>query len=361
VKRATIATGLTLLALFLGFFLLDPGFWLRYGQSQFGLPIPDAWTERPRRTIDATPVQEPPSPAQEALRAIFQSRGLEALVVDRAGATVFEAYAAPTTRETPRDGGKLTRWLPVLLTGALLADETLPGYDAVLGDWIAGFATAAPQPLRLLDVLTDATGLSQPRMRLAPFAAGTQFVHGSDIAAALEHWPRTGEAGCVREENPVHAQILLRLIETARGEDFASLFARRLWRPLGAGPASFALDRTGGTVLAHCCFAARAIDWVRLAGLPVERGRRGPILLLPAQFLEDMAKPAVDPRFGMGIRRLGIDFPGLPADTITIEGGAGQLLAAIPSRAVAVAVFGMENAEEQEVASLLRAILSALP
>lgn len=355
-KRWGIFLGILCLALPVGLFAGDPAFWIRYAASHLHLDLPDDGLARPRAIVVGVDQPLPASPLAEGanlrLQTLLRSTGMRAAVVLQNGSVVFETYANETMREEPLDGAALTRLLPILMTGALLADGTLPGYDANIGEWLDDFAKPPRDAITIAHLLTMSSGLETPRLKLAPFSSATQFLLGTDIAAALAALPLRDTPGDVRRDNQADPQLLVQLTARARGEDFAALFARRLWSPLGGGEASFALDRRGGTVLGHCCFRARAIDWARLANVFVARGRVGALLIVPAQFLEDMAKPSPDPRFGMGVRRIGEGNAALPPDTIAVDGGTGQFLFAIPSRGLAIAMFGTVIDETAQIALL---------
>lgn len=363
-KRWASIVGVCVLAVIAGLFASAPAFWFRYADAQLHLGLADEIVARPRAALIGVEQASPSAPitATDAarLQALARPQDVKALVILQNGAVVFEAYGDGKSPSETFDGEALTRILPIFLAGALLADGTLPGYDAAIGEWLEDFAKAPRASITLAHLLTMSSGLETPRLKLAPFSSGTQFLLGTDIGAALAVLPLRGTPGAMRRDNPADSQALVQLIERARGEDFATLFARRLWSPIGGGDATFALDRRGGMALGHCCFRARAIDWVRLADLFVTRGRVGALMILPAQFLEDMAKPSADAHFGMGVRRLSEGNPSLPADTIAVEGGGGQWLIAIPSRRLAVARFG-EALSETALVEFLQTVLALVP
>ena len=73
----------------------------------------------------------------------------------------------------------------------------------------------------------------------------------------------------------VDTQLLGMALTRATGSNLADLLARDIWQPIGAErPASWNLDRAGGTEKAFCCVNATARDFARVrpAGGPGIRG-----------------------------------------------------------------------------------------
>jgi CubicO group peptidase (beta-lactamase class C family) len=349
-------------AILVGAVLTDPAFWLRYAGAQLGSTGLASLAAHPAEELG----ENPPAPfpvnetaSRSAIETIAADGQMRALVVLKDGAIVAAHYGRGFTPQTLFDGGALTRLLPTLVAGTLFVDGAFPAYDATVGTWLPGFAEAPRDAISLAHLLTSSSGLAVPHVKIAPYASATQFLLGTDIDAALERLPMVAAPGTLRQENAADAQLLLQTIERARGEDFARLFERRLWAPLGAGEARITRDSGGGRVLGHCCFAARAEDWARLGQLFVDRGRVGPLQLLPAQFLEDIGKPsAPDTAYGMGAERLGARHAGNPADLLGFRGNEGQHLWVSREAGVVIVAF-LAPARDDEAETLLKLIMDA--
>ena len=62
-------------------------------------------------------------------------------------------------------------------------------------------------------------------------------------------------------------------IEAAAHQSYADFLSRRLWSRLYAAPAEVVLPAVGAQVPADCCFEARLLDRMRIAGLLLDDGR----------------------------------------------------------------------------------------
>ena len=61
-------------------------------------------------------------------------------------------------------------------------------------------------------------------------------------------------------------------IELGAHQHYADYLSQRLWAPLNAGPAWIVLPAAGAVAPADCCFEARILDWMRIAGVLVNDG-----------------------------------------------------------------------------------------
>jgi CubicO group peptidase (beta-lactamase class C family) len=86
----------------------------------------------------------------------------------------------------------------------------------------------------------------------------------------------------------------------AGGSPYEELVSRWLSAPLGLSEMQIFVDRPRGSVHANCCLYTRADDWVRLGALLVSETQEP--RLLPASFVEQMARPGADqPNYGLGV------------------------------------------------------------
>jgi CubicO group peptidase (beta-lactamase class C family) len=87
------------------------------------------------------------------------------------------------------------------------------------------------------------------------------------------------EPGTQGEYISLNSQLLGMVLEAAYGKDLVTLFRHRLWEPAGAQfPATWNLDRDGGTAKGFCCLNAAGRDFARLGQLVLDAGTpRSPV------------------------------------------------------------------------------------
>ena len=91
-------------------------------------------------------------------------------------------------------------------------------------------------------------------------------------------------------------------IETGTEQRYELYLSRHLWRPVNAAAAWIALPASGAATPADCCFHARVLDWMRIAGLLVDGGRFEGKQIVPAAWLQRMTQPnAADEDRGFGV------------------------------------------------------------
>lgn len=277
-----------------------------------------------------------PAPEAAALLDLSARPGTLALLAARDGGLLAEHYGAGTGPASLLQGGALTHLLLAPLYGVArqagldLLDQPL---RLLLPDW----AQDPRGDITPRQLLWEVSGLESPAFHpLDPFSARARLAAGPDFARAALDFRATWPPGSHFEVSPANAQLLATVLATARGLPLTELVEKGLWEPLGAGRAQVALDRLGGDMAAHCCFAATARDWLRLARLLAEDGTVGPVRLLPPGFTSEIGRAtAVHPAYG-----LGVEVETTAAGAVLLWGTApGRLLLAVPGRRLAALWF----------------------
>jgi hypothetical protein len=92
-------------------------------------------------------------------------------------------------------------------------------------------------------------------------------------------------------------------IESGTRQRYESYLSHRIWNPLNAAPAWIELPANGAATPADCCLHARLIDWMRVASLLVGDGRFEGKQVLPAGWVQRMARPlSLDAVRGFGLQ-----------------------------------------------------------
>lgn len=119
----------------------------------------------------------------------------------------------------------------------------------------------------------DAGGFAEA---LAALAAGIAQDEGLLEQAAIAHF------------NPSR---LATLISAAAGVSYADYLSDKVWRPVNAADAIFALPAPGAAAPADCCLRARVSDWMRVAGLLLAAGRYEGTQVAPPGWVRALAEP----------------------------------------------------------------------
>jgi CubicO group peptidase (beta-lactamase class C family) len=337
-----VLIGLVMVSLAVAVIASDWPFWQRAWVWQHAVAsgpehIPGSWRGIGRGAGATWPVASA-GPTEQALQAQLAALpGTQAVLAERDGRLLVEHYAPGTAADTLLQGDALTTALLAPLYGvARQAGTNL--LDVPLRQVIPDWEMDARGDITPRQLLWQTSGLESPPFRaLNPFSARARLASGPNFQRAALAFRAAFPPGSHFETSPVNAQLLAIALENVRGQPLATLLETGLWTPLGAGRAQVALDRLGGDMAAHCCFAATARDWLRLARLLAEDGTVGPVRLLPPGFVAEMARETpVHPGYGLGFEVETLASP----ETLLWATAPGRLMLVAPAHRSAAVWFG---------------------
>jgi CubicO group peptidase (beta-lactamase class C family) len=332
-----------------------PLFWERYlGALVRPTALAPAWyAPRERVAGGNQPVAPRVSPESESLdpRALaaaadYAASGkARALIVARHGYIVFERYWQGTSFETLADAQGFTRVLSALAVGAALSHRRIGWPDQPIAYFIPDWQHDARGGITVRELLQSSSGLAPPPASRSPWSTAMRARFGTDVAGAALAEALSGEPGKTWAPQSADPQLVVRVLEQATGERYASYLSEALWRRIGAADAWLWLDRPGGTPHADCCMLARQGDWIRVAELLLGDGNyRGSEVIHPG-WVALMRTPAHgNSDYGMYLR-LGAHVPAgtepyAAGDTYLVDGGGGNRLWLVPSMQIAVLRMG---------------------
>ena len=353
-----VLVGLVLGSLVVAVIASDWPFWQRawhWQQSAGAVPdrIPGSWRAIGRGAGATWPVATPDAAGQVMLSPLAALVGTRAVLVERDGQLRLEHYAPGTTAGTLLQGDALTAMLLAPLYG-VARKAGIELLDVPLRRLIPDWGQDARGDITPRQLFWQASGLEAPPLHpLNPFSPRARLASGPNFERAALAFRAVYPPGSHFETSPANAQLLAVVLTNVRGTALTQLLETGLWEPLGAGQAQVALDRLGGDMAAHCCFAARGRDWLRLARLLAEDGRVGPARLLPAGFVAEMARATpVHPGYG-----LGLEIETLPGGETLLWGTApGRLMLVAPAQRSAGIWFGQPAAAAAARAALKAAL-----
>ena len=111
------------------------------------------------------------------------------------------------------------------------------------------------------------------------------------------------EPGSKSEYRSVDTQMLGMIIKKVTGKKVADYFSQNVWQPAGAKyPATWNVDRIGGTEKTFCCFNASGVDYARIGMLFLNGGYAGPNKIIDKAWLNRLTTPVttLDRNWGYG-------------------------------------------------------------
>jgi CubicO group peptidase (beta-lactamase class C family) len=243
----------------------------------------------------------------EALRELeldefLETTDTDAFVVLHRGRLLFEYYANGMTADTPHILMSVTKSMLGLLVGVLAArgklDPERPVTE-VLPE-LAGTGYRGASIRHLLDMRSgiafdeDYLATSGPIVEYRK-STGWNPPQAGDAPSDLRSFYRQlkdsdGPHGGRFHYVSPNTDLLGWAIERATGRRYADLMSEFIWRPMGAARSAYiTVDRLGAPRCAGgMCVTAR--DLARVGQLILDGGRRGEVAVLPAAWIDDMAK-----------------------------------------------------------------------
>lgn len=109
------------------------------------------------------------------------------------------------------------------------------------------------------------------------------------------------EPGTGSEYRSVDTQLLGMIIKKVTGMRIADYFSENIWQKVGAEfPATWNVDRVGGTEKVFCCFNAAARDYARVGLAILNGGYSGSTRIIDKNWLTRMTTPVVTLDHGWG-------------------------------------------------------------
>ena len=131
-----------------------------------------------------------------------------------------------------------------------------------------------------------------------------QMYATTDIDWFMKHNRKMAfEPGSKSEYRSVDTQMLGMIIKAITGTTVADYFSKNVWQPIGAKyPATWNVDRVGGTEKTFCCFNATARDYARVGLAMLNGGQAGAKQIIDPVWLKRMETPVtkLDHNWGYG-------------------------------------------------------------
>ena len=290
-----------------------------------------------------------------AARERFETSGGRALLVDRHGSLVVEAYGEGMQRDDLLNSYSLIKSLVGALVLRAVADGRIAGLDQTLRDVLGPKAPAATVGEALMMtsglVLSGEPLKAEPGKPLddggfSPFSPVARL-HAFGVKAMLPDLETDNALKGQFRYQSANTALLGLVLERAYGRPLPALLSELIWAPAGAEDAHWRRYPAGDGVSAYCCLYARPIDWLRVGRFLLENGTPDDPLL-PEPLWRAFLMPALEAEarrqgaYGLHIRHDVLDREGeaMRGPFAYLMGHGGQMVYLMPEHDMVVVRFG---------------------
>ena len=220
-----------------------------------------------------------------------------AFIVIRNGVMSFEWYKEGVTQSTQLPSYSVAKTMTSIMIGQLINQGKIKESDKFI-DYFPNLKTGTSFDLVTIEHLLDmkaGVGVSDnyPSGPTGWGVAIAQMYASTDVDWFLKNNRKMAfEPGTDSEYRSVDTMMLGMIIKKVTGNRIADYFSENVWQLVGAKyPATWNVDRIGGTEKTFCCFNASAIDYGRIGMLLLNGGYAGPNKIIDNKWLNRMSTP----------------------------------------------------------------------
>ena len=231
-----------------------------------------------------------------------------AFIVIRNGVMGFEWYKEGVTQSTQLPSYSVAKTMTSIMIGQLINQGKIKESDKFI-DYFPNLKAGTSFDLVTIEHLLDmkaGVGVSDnyPSGPAGWGVAIAQMYASTDVDWFLKNNRKMAfEPGSDSEYRSVDTMMLGMIIKKVTGNRIADYFSENVWQLVGAKyPATWNVDRIGGTEKTFCCFNASAIDYGRIGMLLLNGGYAGPNKIIDNKWLNRMSTPVttLDRDWGYG-------------------------------------------------------------
>jgi len=220
-----------------------------------------------------------------------------AFIVIRNGVMSFEWYKEGVTQSTQLPSYSVAKTMTSIMIGQLINQGKIKESDKFI-DYFPNLKAGTSFDLVTIEHLLDmkaGVGVSDnyPSGPAGWGVAIAQMYASTDVDWFLKNNRKMAfEPGSDSEYRSVDTMMLGMIIKKVTGNRIADYFSENVWQLVGAKyPATWNVDRIGGTEKTFCCFNASAIDYGRIGMLLLNGGYAGPNKIIDNKWLRRMSTP----------------------------------------------------------------------
>jgi CubicO group peptidase (beta-lactamase class C family) len=286
--------------------------------------VPGATTPQPlpQRPANTTTIRGDALAAASAYAAAASS---SAFLVWRHGALERADYFGATTADTQLVSKSLSKPLTAIAVGRALALGHLRSLDTPVADYITEWRGTPKATILIRHLLDMRTGLLEQMFSADPDHPINRVYLDPDHGWHLIHnYPLLHPPGTRYGYSNATSELVAIVLERATRQRYADFIGREVLAPIGAAGGEIWVDRAGGLAHSGCCMTLPAESWLRLGILLLNDGMVNGERLLPAGFVDQMARGTPEnPHYGLGVwvagpyvERRGFGAPGSPGPKV---------------------------------------------
>ena len=254
------------------------------------------------------PIQLPPGSEEMPESVIFDSQEISfndfleesktnSFLVIRNGVLTYEWYKEGFSAQTQFPSYSVAKTMTSILIGRLITEKKISESDLFV-DYFPeskNGTTFDQVTIKSLLDMQSGVGVSDdyPTGPQGWGVAIAQMYATTDIDWFLKNNRKMAfDPGSNSEYRSVDTQMLGMIIKKITGERVADYFQKEVWEKIGSEfPATWNVDRVGGTEKTFCCFNASARDYARVGLLFINGGYSGSVEVIENSWLERMTNP----------------------------------------------------------------------
>ena len=243
-----------------------------------------------------------------AFNEFLKQTDTNAFLVIRNGVMTYEWYKDGVTQSTQLPSYSVAKTMTSIMIGQLINQGKIKESDKFV-DYFPNLKADTSFDLVTIQQLLDmqaGVGVSDnyPAGPSGWGVAIAQMYATTDLDWFLKNNRKMSfEPGSKSEYMSVDTQMLGMIIKKVTGKRVSDYFSKNVWQAVGAKyPATWNVDRIGGTEKTFCCFNASAIDYGRVGMLFLNGGYAGPTKVIDNNWLKRLTTPVttLDRNWGYG-------------------------------------------------------------
>jgi CubicO group peptidase (beta-lactamase class C family) len=243
-----------------------------------------------------------------AFNEFLKQTDTNAFLVIRNGVMTYEWYKHGVTQSTQLPSYSVAKTMTSIMIGQLINQGKIKESDKFV-DYFPNLKAGSSFDLVTIQQLLDmqaGVGVSDnyPAGPSGWGVAIAQMYATTDLDWFLKNNRKMAfEPGSKSEYMSVDTQMLGMIIKKVTGKRVSDYFSKNVWQAVGAKyPATWNVDRIGGTEKTFCCFNASAIDYGRVGMLFLNGGYAGPTKVIDNNWLKRLTTPVttLDRNWGYG-------------------------------------------------------------
>ncbi len=243
-----------------------------------------------------------------AFNEFLKQTDTNAFIVIRNGVMTYEWYKDGIVQSSQLPSYSVAKTMTSIMIGQLISQGKIKESDKFV-DYFPKLKAGTSFDLVTIQQLLDmqaGVGVSDnyPSGPAGWGVAIAQMYASTDVDWFLKNNRKMAfEPGTNSEYRSVDTMMLGMIIKKVTGKRIADYFSENVWQAVGAKyPATWNVDRVGGTEKTFCCFNASAIDYGRIGMLFLNGGYAGPNKVISNSWLKRMTTPVttLDRDWGYG-------------------------------------------------------------